>query len=87
MKNSMTMKHNDVELEVEYETEGDGSGPSYSPMTGADSGDPLIVIVLKAFRVDNNEEIKLSDSEAEKIAEYITEHHEFDHDDPDWDRS
>lgn len=41
--------HNGIPLEVEFETEGDGGGPSYSPAYGADSGDPLVIIIRDAW--------------------------------------
>lgn len=74
---TMNVRHSDGDLlEIEYETEGDGSGPSYSPMFGADSGDPLIVYVLNAWS-DEYGDCVLSDEESELIAAFITENHEF----------
>ncbi len=83
---TMTLKlpnvHGGIKLEVEYETEGDGSGPSYSPLSGADSGDPLIVTVLNAHEADTDVPVALTDAENEVVATYITEHHEFDDEQP-----
>lgn len=75
---NMMVVHNGIELDVDYDTEGDGSGPSYSPMYGADGGDPLIVIFLEARRIDNGKVYALRDDSIENICAYITEHHEFD---------
>ena len=69
--------HNGRKLEVDFETEGDGSGPSYSPMYGADSGNPLIVMVNKVRDAETMEEVALSDDELDMIAADITAHYEY----------
>lgn len=75
-----------VKLEADYETEGDGSGPSYSPMYGADGGDPLVILVEEVRYIEFDAVIMLSDDELEHVAEYICENHEFDDDrSDDWD--
>lgn len=71
-------------LDVDYDTEGDGSGPSYSPMRGADGGDPFIVLLTGVSYADlPANTCLLSQAEDDAVAEYVTEHHEFDdgHDD------
>lgn len=75
----MTVKDNanGLSYEVDYETEGDGSGPFYSPMHGADSGDPLVVLVLRAWH-DEYGDVVLDADEEELMAEYICENHQFD---------
>lgn len=73
--------------EIEFETEGDGSGPTYSPMYGADSGDPLVVIILHAYDVEFEMEITLTQDEDDFAAENIfanwqpdySEDYELDH--------
>lgn len=66
--------------EVSFSTEGDGSGPSYSPMYGADSGDPLIIIVEDAFDIEMEMAIALTQEEDEHAAETICANYEFDDD-------
>lgn len=63
--------------DVDYDTEGGGGGPSYSPMSGADSGDPLVVLILGVYH-DEYGPALLSDDDIERVADYVTEHHEFD---------
>lgn len=73
---------NGLTYEVEYETEGDGSGPSYSPRFGADSGDPLIIMVLSAWHEEYGP-VTFNTEQEELVAAFICENHVFDDfDDP-----
>lgn len=70
-----------TEVTVEY-TFNEGSAPSYSPYSGADSGDPCDVSIVKAF--DDNGDVEYTEDETEAWEEYIIGHHITDYDE-DWD--
>lgn len=71
MRNYKSVEFHGHKLYVEYEVEGSGHGPSYSPLNGAEGGDPFVVGIVKATDEETGEEVKLSDEDNDALADVI----------------